>query len=274
MLQAAIESVLNQTHREVELIVVDDASTDGTKSYLTELAAKDTRVKFLSNSQSKGACVARNMAIKQAQGEFVTGLDDDDEFEPYHIEALINYWSILERSKVVFSSIYVQYKYRNAGLFSYSRKNSSVEYTDLYYANCVGNQLFSTKANYLKAGLFDESMPAWQDLEFFYRFLKLNGAARLLDISSYIFDITPRGDRISRLNKSRILDSYVKFVTKHNLLKNHNVCRELAAQVYSDYYGFKFEPADVGYFLKAGFMPKTVFRIFRDCRDNKAVKYY
>lgn len=274
MLQAAIESVLNQTHRGVEVIVVDDASTDGTKSYLTELAAKDTRVKFLSNSQSKGACVARNMAIKQAQGEFVTGLDDDDEFEPYHLAALLEYWQLLKQSGVEFSALFVNYKYRNDGQFSYSKKVSSVDFNDMHTANHVGNQLFSTRENYLKAGLFDETMPAWQDLEFFYRFLKVNGTARLLDVNSYVFDITPRGDRISRLNKSRILNSFVKFVTKHDLLKSHLICCELAGQVYSDYYGFKFEPADVGYFLKAGFMPKTVFKIFRDCRNKKAVKYY
>lgn len=273
MLQAAIESVLNQTHREVEVIVVDDASTDGTKAYLTELSAKDTRVKFLSNSQSKGACVARNMAIKQAQGEFVTGLDDDDEFEPYHLAALLEYWQLLKKSGVEFSALFVNYKYRNNGQFSYSKKVSSVEFEDMYLANHVGNQLFSTRENYLKAGLFDEAMPAWQDLEFFYRFLKVNGTARLLDVNSYIFDITPRGDRISKQNKPRILHSYVQFIKSHELRNNTQVCLKLATQVYSPYYGFKLEWGDLRYFLDAGLPYAVVLRIVKFCFSEKLMQF-
>lgn len=272
MLQAAVESVLNQTHKEVEVIVVDDASTDGTKAYLTELSGRDSRVKFLSNSQSRGACVARNMAIKQSQGEFVTGLDDDDEFEPFHIAALLEYWQFLSRLGVNFCALFVNYKYRDNGQYSYSKKVSSVDFKDMYAANHVGNQLFSTRENYFKAGLFDETMPAWQDLEFFYRFLKVNGIARLLDINSYVFDITPRGDRISKQNKPRILDSYVRFIKTHGLVNNVEICLNMAAQVYSPYYGFKLEFRDIKYFLKSDLPARLVYRIFKYCFREKLIQ--
>jgi glycosyltransferase involved in cell wall biosynthesis len=263
MLQAAIESVLNQTHREIEVIVVDDASTDGTKDYLTELAAKDRRVKFLANSQSKGACVARNMAIKQAQGVFVTGLDDDDEFEPFHIESLVSSWRLLEKTPLQFSALYFQYKYKKDGKYSYSQKLSSVSYEDLHAANHIGNQIFSTRERFIEAGLFDESMPAWQDLEFFYRFLKHHGPARLVDVNSYIFDITPRGDRISTSNKLKILNTYIKFITIHNLKADSQKAFEVLGQVYSSYYGYTFSFSDVRILHQSGISNVVLYKLIK-----------
>lgn len=250
LLKLAVESVLNQTYSSIELIVVDDASTDSTRDYLTEISDKDSRVKFLFNTQSKGACVARNMAIKQANGYFITGLDDDDEFEPFHIESLVRFWGILEKSVEKFSCIYVQYKFRNNGEFSYSHKNSSIVSDDMFLANHVGNQIFSTKQKYVEAGLFDETMPAWQDLEFFYRFIKLHGVAKLLDLNSYIFDISPRGDRISQSNKYRIINSFAKFIGRHPESNSRKRLLLLLKQVFSDYYGFYLSFSDICFLLR------------------------
>jgi glycosyltransferase involved in cell wall biosynthesis len=97
MLKAAVESVRNQSYENVELIVVDEASTDGTAEYLKSISEVDSRIKVFRNEISRGACYARNIAIRASNGEFITGLDDDDEFKCNHISALVDYWYLLAK---------------------------------------------------------------------------------------------------------------------------------------------------------------------------------
>ena len=75
ILKRAIRSVLDQSYAKLELIVVDDCSTDSTNEYLEDLSKRDFRLVHLRNSDNQGACVSRNRAIEYARGEFITGLE-------------------------------------------------------------------------------------------------------------------------------------------------------------------------------------------------------
>lgn len=75
-LEKAVDSVLNQTHQDVEVIVVSDGSTDDTEEYLKQKTTVDSRLKYFIKTTSEGAPAARNLAIKSATGEFITGLDE------------------------------------------------------------------------------------------------------------------------------------------------------------------------------------------------------
>src|SRR3954466_15167188 len=86
LVERAIKAVLEQDYRELEVIVVDDASTDDTPAFLKAAAAADSRLTFFANDRPSGAPAARNRAIAAAKGAFVTGLDDDDYFEPTRSE--------------------------------------------------------------------------------------------------------------------------------------------------------------------------------------------
>src|SRR5947208_2893656 len=83
------------TSRTIELIVGDDASTDGTADFLRRKARDDSRLIYFSNSEPRGAPASRNSAIMRSQGTFITGLDDDDEFLPERIGAFVDYWKLL-----------------------------------------------------------------------------------------------------------------------------------------------------------------------------------
>ncbi len=101
----AIESVLNQTYQNFEIIIVDDGSTDGSKSVIKPFLW-DPRIKFVEHGQNKGIPSARNTGIKMSKGEFVAFLDQDDLWLPEKLERQI---AVFERSPsnvgLVFSNI-------------------------------------------------------------------------------------------------------------------------------------------------------------------------
>ncbi len=82
----AIESILKQTYQNLELIIVDDESTDDTQKIIQEWERKDKRVKLIHLAQNVGTYVAKNIALLQAKGEFITCHDSDDWSHPLKIE--------------------------------------------------------------------------------------------------------------------------------------------------------------------------------------------
>lgn len=86
-----IESVINQTFSDFEMIIVDDKSSDKTAKIVEDYQKKDKRIKYHPLSKKSGASVARNTAIKKAQGRFVAFLDGDDLWYPEKLEKQIKF---------------------------------------------------------------------------------------------------------------------------------------------------------------------------------------
>jgi len=82
---ASIESVLAQTHAQVELVVVDDGSRDDTAALVAKIAARDARVKLLRQANA-GVAAARNAGIDAARGGVIAFLDSDDRWHPRKLE--------------------------------------------------------------------------------------------------------------------------------------------------------------------------------------------
>lgn len=88
----SIESVLNQTYQNWELIIVDDCSTDNTDKIVT--AINDARIKYMKNSCNLGAAISRNRALREAKGQWIAFLDSDDLWMPEKLEKQIRFMKI------------------------------------------------------------------------------------------------------------------------------------------------------------------------------------
>ena len=77
-IKESIDSVLQQTYRNWELVIFDDLSTDNTMEILKEYSIKDERIRVFQNDKNSGAAISRNNAIKEAKGRFIAFLDSDD----------------------------------------------------------------------------------------------------------------------------------------------------------------------------------------------------
>jgi glycosyltransferase involved in cell wall biosynthesis len=251
-LREAVASVLAQGHRELELIVVDDGSSDGTPDYLHQLSRTESRLRFVRHDVSAGPPAARNAGIRLARGEFVTGLDDDDRFLPPRIEAFVSYWDLLTRHGERPSCLYaLDVSLVAGGRSVVTPKLGRIDYDAMFESNLLGNQIFAPRTHFLEAGLFDTALPLWQDLEFFMRVLQRFGPGRLLDMPTYVFDIRPRDDRVSVTSDERLRRAFELVAARHAADSGRRR-QQLFLQMFSWYYGTRPSLRDFAYFMGQG----------------------
>ena len=89
-IEKAVKSALSQTWRPIEIVAVDDCSTDSTREILLRLAGRYPELRVYRNEENVGVAVSRNRILEVAKGEFVAFFDDDDESLPDRIEAQFN----------------------------------------------------------------------------------------------------------------------------------------------------------------------------------------
>ena len=82
----AINSVLNQTFQDFELIIVDDCSIDNSSIIVKQFQKQDTRIKYIKNEINEERCISRNNGIKKATGKYICFLDSDDYHLPIHLQ--------------------------------------------------------------------------------------------------------------------------------------------------------------------------------------------
>lgn len=231
LLRRAVDSVLTQDYKNIELIVVDDKSTDSTHEYLAKMAKKDSRFKYFINEKNSGACVSRNKAIFAAKGEFITGLDDDDYFLPNRISCFLESWTSKKPSCI---ALYTHsHIIKKDGRHGKVRRPKYSFSHNLLCSNFVGNQIF-TKTIFLKEiGGFDKQLKVWQDLECWYRLLKIfKKKAYMVNNYSYVLDISHPHERITNNKTMNAVEAFDYFKTKHCLGNNEGKILELQLSPY------------------------------------------
>lgn len=84
-----LDSIINQSFRDFELIIIDDFSTDNSRRIIAEYAAKDGRIKTIFQEENRGVAAARNAGLETAQGEWLSFVDSDDWLEPEMYEQML-----------------------------------------------------------------------------------------------------------------------------------------------------------------------------------------
>ena len=89
-LERSIDSILNQTYGNLEVIIIDDKSTDNSKKIIQKYAFKDNRIKAFYSEINQGVSKSRNIGLKSAMGDYVLFMDADDYLVKDGIEKMIN----------------------------------------------------------------------------------------------------------------------------------------------------------------------------------------
>ena len=145
-LRQCLDSVVNQTLREIDIVCVDDGSTDGSAAILEEYAAKDVRITII-KQENAGVNVARKEGLKLATGEWIMFCDADDWVEPNAVEEMVE-TAIRESAECVCCGIYRDAANGRSVRRDFNRQGPS----DTYNALC--NKLFGRE---LLKDLFEET---------------------------------------------------------------------------------------------------------------------
>lgn len=147
-LEKAIQSVVDQTYTNWELLVIDDGSKDRSLAIAEEFAKKDTRVKMIRNEENLGIAKTRNKGIQLAKGKYIAFLDSDDSWE---VQKLAVQVAVMEEKQLDFTCS--SYNVVNeAGEFLGKRlfKAGNQTYQDLLKTNTIGCLTVMVKAELLK----------------------------------------------------------------------------------------------------------------------------
>jgi len=235
MLLRAIESVLAQTYSNIEVIVADDGSSDGTYQQLLPLIDSN-KIIYVKNDTPMGACVARNKAIAIANGEFITGMDDDDAMEPNRVEHLLSEF-LAGNYSCIASSI----KERTPqGDIVRKMDVGDVSLDDLLHYNILGNQVLTRTENLRAIDGFDPDMPAFQDYDTWVRLVSKFGVAKKSAEASYIWFTDHTHGRISE-SSDRRKKAFDNFYQKHSPLmssKHKDSFVILRRKLVNEPYGF------------------------------------
>ncbi len=130
-----IQSVLDQTFTDWEMIIVDDCSIDNSVRVIQSFIEKDTRIKLIQLSKNSGTAIARNVAIKAARGRYIAFLDGDDFWLPDKLEKQL---AFMQMNNYAFSYTSYDKIDENSKVFSYIGAPERVSYYDLLKTCSIG----------------------------------------------------------------------------------------------------------------------------------------
>jgi glycosyltransferase involved in cell wall biosynthesis len=182
-LKEAIDSVLNSTYKLVEIIIVDDGSTDNTSEVAAEIIRNNPGVSYFYQANQGPSC-ARNKGISLAKGKFILPLDADDKISHHYIENALD--AIRNNPKIVLVYCNAEYFGLKAGLWNlkeFSLKRLAVD-------NMIFSCALFRKEDWERVGGYSsELIGGWEDWEFWISILKTGGNVHKLDLTGFFYRI-------------------------------------------------------------------------------------
>lgn len=216
LLHRAIMSVINQTYQNIEIIVIDDCSEDSTSEMMQNYMKQYETIRYFKNDVVCGANVSRNRGILEAKGQFIAGLDDDDEFMPNRIERLLESYD----SAYAFITSYNMIIKPN-GAISYFGKDNTIKFNDMLSMNRVGNQVLVERERLMNVGMYDEDLLACQDYDMWLRLMQHYGDAKIIPEYLQVIHEDDNVHRISTKSKNK-KKGYWQFYKKYKDLMDES----------------------------------------------------
>ncbi len=234
-LQGAIQSVLNQTFEDFELIVVDDASTDNTHEVVKQI--EDSRIRYICRDTNRGEAAARNTGIIQARGAFIAHHDSDDTWLPEKLEKQ------LERFKGQgddVGAVYCRFEKvtpEEKSLFpgDWPGQKEGHLFAQLLESNFIGTPTVMTRFACVETvGMFNESLRNVVDWEMWIRLAK---RYRILFLDETLVQCDYTGENVSSNPETLIRAREYIFNAFHADLNEHKTALRKQAVALAELYG-------------------------------------
>ena len=223
LIKRSAQSVLNQTYSNLELIIVDDGSTDNTEEVVKSI--DDNRVIYI-KQPNQGACAARNNGIDHAQGEFIAFQDSDD---VWHEDKLEKQIKCLKETgaDMCFCCI------KTPSSLELKRKSKLID--DVKDLFGIGVQRFFAYSYVFQTIQFDINMPRCQDLDVL---LQIYARYKIYQMGDRLVDYYMQNDSISKSVKKLVLATNL-LIEKHKCFENSRNYRILMSGVVNAVYSYQ-----------------------------------
>ena len=163
----AMESALNQTYKNVEIVVINDASKDNSSEVIQKYANQHTNIIFLDEKENKGVVKSRNLAISKCSGDYILPLDGDDKIEPTFCEKAVKILDSDEEIRIVYS---------RTQFFGHMNKEFKLESFNpnrIMFNNCIPNTAMYRKSDFVSVGGYQDYMKdGWEDWDLWLSILE------------------------------------------------------------------------------------------------------
>lgn len=174
LIERSVKSVLEQDYHNLEVIIVDDCSTDNTKEVIGSL--DDGRIKYIQHTYNNGANAARNTGIKAAKGDYIAFQDSDDEWMPEKLSKQVKIFDDSDDKNL--GIVYTAFWKIEETIKKYIPSKDILKTSGDLHDTLLGTNFISTQSLLIKkecllnVGMFDEKLPRLQDWELLLRLSK------------------------------------------------------------------------------------------------------
>ena len=253
----AAESILNQTFKKFEFIIVNNDSNDKTEEILDNLAKKDSRIKILKNSNNEKPSEGRMTGIKEAQCEWFALMDADDESHPDRLQKQVEFINNTEIQNLAVLSTYGKYIDKNnkkvANLFY--GPTSLNQFKKIYSNNgnvtIIDPSAIIKKDVFLKVGGYLNETYAY-DLDLYYKIAEKNYIIQSINSPLYFYRIHADSYSVKNSMKQREMSHFVNY----NMRQRRNGKNEITKE-----------------FFYENFWSKPFYRIHRKIHDQAMTNY-
>lgn len=203
-----LDSVTNQTYKNIGIIAIDDGSTDDTLNILYDYQKHMSTLKVISQSNTYCIIVRQN-AITHAKGEYLVCLDSDDKLHPSYIEKCIEF-----AQKEDLDVVYADAQYFDA----VNKKWDLPEFKlpDFLHCNCIYITAMIKKSTFDKVGGFDISLTHFEDWDLFISIIKGGGKVGKINEALFFYRQRRNNSSITNLaNDRKLSDNVLKIYLKY-----------------------------------------------------------
>ncbi|WP_257254644.1 glycosyltransferase family 2 protein [Endozoicomonas sp. SESOKO3] len=211
-------SIISQTYKNIEILVINDGSTDKTKDIILKIKDQDKRIKYLEQENS-GVSKARNKGLSIALGSYIALIDSDDICYPFRLEEQINHMK--SKNIDICGSWIKEFNTKKNKIKSYPDKDNELKFNYFFFGKTIPCPTVMMRAESIKNLRFDSSLDFAEDYDFLMRTITENrcqlGAIKK-PLVKYRVHENQHSKKLVKKNKYTLTNSIKNNSKKHNYL--------------------------------------------------------